>query len=90
MAAARRGTTVRYSLSEPAAVTLRVVRLAGGKRRSVGTLRRTGAAGANRVRFSGRIGRRALPRGRYRLIVRAIDAAGNRSTVRAAAFRIIR
>ena len=88
-AAFRRGTTVRYSLSEPAAVTLRVVRLAGGKRRPAGTLRRAGTAGANRVRFSGRIGRRALRPGRYRLIVRAIDAAGNHSAVRTADFRIV-
>jgi hypothetical protein len=42
------------------------------------------------VRFSGRIGRRALRPGRYRLAVRAVDAAGNRSAARSAAFRIVR
>jgi hypothetical protein len=88
--AARRGTRVRYSLSEPAAVTLRVQRLAGRRARTVGTLRRSGLAGANRVRFSGRIGRRRLAPGRYRLTVRATDAAGNRSAARSRTFRIVR
>lgn len=90
VSAARRGTAVRYSLSEPATVTLRIERLVKGKRRTAGALRRTGAAGANRVRFSGRIGRRALRPGRYRLTVRATDAAGNRSAARSATFRVVR
>ena len=90
VSAARRGTSIRYGLSEPAKVTLRIEKLAKGKRRTLGTLRRTGAAGANRVRFSGRIARRALRPGRYRLTVRATDSAGNRSAARSAAFRIVR
>jgi hypothetical protein len=88
--AVRRGSTVRFALSEPAAVTLRIERLAGGRRRAAATLRRSARAGANRVRFSGRIGRRALRRGRYRLTVRAIDGAGNRSAARRAVFHIVR
>ena len=55
-----------------------------------GTLRRTGAAGANRVAFSGRLGRRALPRGSYRLRVVAIDAANNVSRPALKSFRIVR
>ena len=69
---------------------MRVERIVMGKRRAVGTLRRSGVAGANRVRFSGRIGRRALARGRYRLVVRATDAAGNRSATQSRTFRIVR
>jgi hypothetical protein len=88
VAAAWRGTAMRYRLSEPAAVTLRIQRI--GARKPAGTLRRSGAAGANRVALSGRVGRRALRVGRYRLTVRATDAAGNRSTARAARFRIVR
>jgi hypothetical protein len=34
--------------------------------------------------------RRALKRGRYRLLAVAVDAAGNRSTQLSRAFRIIR
>jgi hypothetical protein len=36
-------------------------------------------ADANRVRFSGRIGRRALRPGRVRIVARARDAAGHTS-----------
>jgi hypothetical protein len=48
------------------------------------TLRRLGRPGANRVRFSDRIGRLALRRGRDCLTVRATDGAGNRSAARRA------
>jgi hypothetical protein len=58
--------------------------------RTAGTLRRSGAAGANRLAFSGRIGRRALKRGPYRLTVAATDAAGNASKAKRAKFRILR
>ena len=57
---------------------------------SVGALRRSGAKGANAVRFSGRIGKRALRPGRYRALISATDTAGNRSGLRSAAFRIAR
>ena len=55
---------------------------------SVGTLRRTGAKGANSIRFTGRIGKRALRPGRYRAVIAATDAAGNRSARRTARFRV--
>jgi DNA-binding beta-propeller fold protein YncE len=101
------GTVVRYTLSESAAVTLRIqravagrrvgrsCRLAGGGRPcrrwvTAGTLRRSGLPGPNRVRFSGRIGGRALRPGAYRLIVTATDAAGNRASGRSQAFRVVR
>lgn len=43
------------------------------------TLSRTGHAGSNQLRFTGRIGRKVLAPGAYRLLVEAIDAAGNRA-----------
>ncbi|NLT06830.1 MAG: hypothetical protein GXY03_11055, partial [Solirubrobacterales bacterium] len=52
-------------------------------------VRRDLAAGAQRVRFSGRIGRRALRPGRYRLTAVAVDSAGRRSAPRRAAFRVL-
>ena len=55
---------------------------------SVGTLRRTGAKGANSIRFTGRIGKRALRPGRYRAVIAAADVAGNRSALRTARFRV--
>jgi hypothetical protein len=91
-----RGSRIRYSLSEAAAVTLRFQRgvrtRRTGRRRWVpaGTLRRAGIAGVNRVPFSGRIGRRALRAGRYRLVLRATDAAGNSAKATPRALRVVR
>ena len=55
-----------------------------------GRFSRTGRAGANRVRFKGRIDRRALRRGRYRLRARPVTADGRRGNVATRHFVIIR
>ena len=87
-----RGTRLRYTLSEPARVTVavkRAVKRAGHVRyRSVGSLRRSGARGANAIRFSGRLGKRALRPGLYRAVIRATDAAANRSAAKSIRLRI--
>jgi hypothetical protein len=88
-----RGTRLRYTLSENARVVLKIQRALSGRPmryRTVGTLRRTGVGGLNRMRFTGRIGRRALRPGRYRVVIRATDAAGNRSSPKTARLRIAR
>lgn len=54
-----------------------------------GSFTRSGQRGANRFRFTGRLSGRALRRGRYRLVARSTDAAGNRSTLRRVRFRIV-
>ena len=54
------------------------------------TLTRRATAGANQLRFTGRVGTRKLAVGRYRFAIVAIDAAGNRSRPRLLAFRIVR
>ena len=90
---ARRGTTIRYSLSEPARVTFALQRRAGGRGGRyvrIGTLRQAGRAGLNRKAFNGRVGRRALRPGAYRLTLTAVDGAGNRSSSRPKRFRIVR
>jgi hypothetical protein len=84
---APRGTRFRYTLSEPAGITLTIKRVRSGRR--VGMLRRIGAKGANSIRFSGRIGKRALRPGRYRAVIAATDVAGNHSALRKLAFRIV-
>jgi PKD repeat protein len=115
-AAAKRapvGTTIRYRLSEAAAVTLTIERPARGRRVGsgacrkptrknrrgrackrwvkVGALRRTGVAGANSVKFSGKLGRKALKAGKYRIRARARDTGGNQSPVVAPkGFRVVR
>ena len=57
---------------------------------TVGTLTNSAKKGGNSTRFSGRLGGRALRPGRYRAVIRATDAAGNRSTPRVTRFRIAR
>jgi len=81
------GTTLRYTLSEAATVTVRIRRARA--RRVVGRLTRKARQGRNAVRFSGRIGRRALAPGRYRASVTATDAAGNRSASKRVSFRVV-
>ncbi len=56
----------------------------------VGGFAHSGKAGTNRLRFGGRVKRKALKRGSYRLLAVAVDTAGNRSTQLSRAFRIIR
>jgi hypothetical protein len=80
----RHGTRFRYTLSEPARVTLEIRRARG--RRTLARLTRMGASGPNRLR----IGKRTLRPGRYRAVLTATDAAGNRSARRAIRFRIVR
>lgn len=87
-ASAARGTRFRYTLSEPARVTITIQRALKGRYRTVGKLTRNGRQGANSTRFTGRIGRRALRPGRYRAVARATDAAQNRSAPSRARFRI--
>jgi hypothetical protein len=91
-ASAAHRTRFRYTLSEPAQVTITIQRALAGSRkgryRTVGRLTRNGKQGSNSTPFSGRIGKRALRPGRYRAVARATDAAGNRSAPRRAGFRI--
>jgi hypothetical protein len=68
----------------------------GGARRCTLSVRLRGrivrqlTSGTSRLRYRGRLAGRRLRPGRYRLLVQARDAAGNRSTVRRAGFRIVR
>lgn len=79
--AGRRGTTISYTLSAPATVTFRVQRATrsgrGSRYRTMARrLTDSGVAGANTVRFTGRIGGSLLRPGRYRLQAVATDADG--------------
>jgi hypothetical protein len=71
-------------------VTIRIERKVGRRYRKVRILRRRGLrAGANTVRFSGRIKRTALANGVYRVKLRAVDRAGNKSRERKTSFAIV-
>ena len=87
IAAVLRGTTLRYSLSEAAKVTIKIQRARDG--RATGELTRSARQGSNALKFSGRIGTRALKSGRYVAVLTAADAAGNRSTAKRVAFRVV-
>ena len=89
--AALTGTRVSLTLSEAATVTFRVRRLSGGRRILLrGRIVRKLAAGTSRLRYRGRLAGRRLRPGRYTLIVRARDAAGNRSSAHRVSFTIVR
>jgi hypothetical protein len=90
-----RGSEFRYTLSEPARVSIvieRSLRRRHGRRqlRRVLVIRRRAGRGPNGVRFSGRAGRRALPSGSYRATIHARDAAGNRARARRLGFAVVR
>jgi PKD domain len=85
--AARAGKAIRFRLSEPARVTLRL--------RPVGTggvakrIRLTGRSGANLVRLRSRLAKTLRP-GAYRVRASARDAAGNRARPRVARLVLLR
>jgi hypothetical protein len=88
-----RGTRFRFRLSENATVRIKILRRVPGtsnRFRKVGTLRRQLTSGSRSVSFSGRLGRKALRAGRYRAVLTAIDASGNRSAPVRVSFRIVR
>jgi uncharacterized delta-60 repeat protein len=87
-AVGRRGTSFLFRLNRAGTVTIRIKRLRHSGR--VVKLTRSSRTGANRVRFSGRVGRRTLRPGRYRATLTAVDPAGNRSKPSAVRFRIVR
>lgn len=108
---AAKGTTITYTLSGPAIVTIVVERALKGRRSGsrcanataklkrkksctryvkVSTLKRTHtSAGAKKVLFSGRAGRRALPLGSYRMRATASAGAQITSSERKATFKIV-
>jgi glucose/arabinose dehydrogenase len=81
---ARYGTAFLYSLSEPAAVEIRIATAAGKPR---GILRAPGRQGPNRRPFAGRIGRWPLPPGPYLATLRARD--GDVSPPRTVRFEVV-
>ncbi len=94
VAAARAGTSFRFTAAERGRATLTIQRPAKRRRgRWVSTkitLRRSVRSGANRVRFTGRTKRRRLTPGAYRVRVVVRDPGGFRSTPRTARFRVVR
>ena len=89
--AGRGATTITYTLSAPASVTVRVQRTRGGRYRTIsGRLTQRGVAGANSLRFSGRLRGSALRPGRYRLLAVAKAESGTSTRTLRATFSIVR
>ncbi len=85
------GTPLRYRLSKPATVTFTVELAKPGRRQRLhGSFTRRSRSGYNQVHFSGRLGGRRLPPGRYGLIAVATDTAKNQSTAAQTSFTIAR
>jgi V8-like Glu-specific endopeptidase len=88
----RRSATVSFRLSEPAFVVLSLERRRRGRtahHRLAGTVRHRGNTGQNRLPLWLAVKNRRLRPAHYRLVVRATDGSGNRSTARAG-FRVKR
>jgi hypothetical protein len=85
---AHRGTRIQFTLSRGAPITFVVERARPKRRwRKVGGFTLAGLSGANSLAWTGRIGKRALKPGRYRLTTKA-GAAGPPAAPRAR-FRIV-
>ena len=82
----KKGTTFSYRLSEAATVTFTIKRRGMKAKR----FRVASAAGTNKHRFSGRIGRKRLKPGRYVATLVARDVAGNTSKPKRLTFMILR
>jgi hypothetical protein len=85
------GTVVKFTLSEDATITIRFARLVDGRFRQLRRkMRFQSTAGANKFRFRGRFDRKhPLKPGRYRMTLRARDAAGNVSAPDRVRFRLL-
>lgn len=91
-AAFRSSSKLRYSLSEAAKVSIRIERRtkAGRFARLRGALSDNGEAGRNAKSIKRRLAGRRLASGRYRLVIKATDDAGNVSAAKRIAFSIKR
>lgn len=75
---------IKFRLSEKSRVTFTVKK----GRKTVGTFRANGRRGNNSVKFNGRIKRKSLKSGRYKLVVQARDRKGGKSTPKTARFSV--
>ena len=86
----KRGTKIRFTLSKASSVSIAIQSVKKRKVKRIGTLRRAGKAGKNSVKFTGRLGRKALAVGSYRAVIGATDAAGNKAKTKTLSFKIVK
>ena len=81
------GTAIRFTVSVPATVRMTFKRARHRRQ----TLVVNAHAGANSLRFSGRLSRhRRIHPGHYTLRIKAVDAIGSASAARAIRFTVLR
>jgi hypothetical protein len=85
----RSGSKLSFNLSQPAAVTVTVQRAKGRRWIRIGSFTLKRGAGTTKVTFDGRVGRKALRRGSYRMRVVARNQAGMTSKPALVKFRIV-
>ena len=86
----RKKAKVTARFSEPSKVKVKVQLKKRGRFRTVGTLKSKQLGGKAALKLKRKLGKRRLRPGRYRVRAVAIDAAGNRSKVKNAGFRVRR
>ncbi len=86
------GATLSFTLSRAGTATIAIQSPSGHNRwQTVGTLTRKGLkSGKRSLRFTGRIGHKALAPGSYRVAITARAGKGRASRVATASFRIVR
>jgi hypothetical protein len=82
------GTKLSFTVSAPANVTL-TVKTASGKAVK-GAIRTAARPGANKLRFMGRVAKKTLKPGAYRLTITAAPLGGGGATTASLAFKIVR
>jgi hypothetical protein len=83
-------TAFRFRLSEPARVTVRVVRLGARGGKKLGTLHARGLRGKNMVRWRGKLEGALRRNGRYRATITARDSANKQAKPRQFGFGPVR
>ncbi len=89
------GTTFRYTASEAASVRFQIERKLKKKKgrparfKRVGVLTKHAKAGANKLKWNGRIKGKPLSAGSYRATVTATDKVGGRSAAKTVGFRVL-
>jgi hypothetical protein len=87
----RRRTLLRFSSSEGGELTIVIERTRRGRKpRPIATLGATVKAGRSSLELTGKVGKRQLPPGAYRVTIKVRDAAGNVSKPARRSFRIVR
>jgi hypothetical protein len=89
------GTTFRYTASEAASVRFQIERKLKKKKgrparfKRVGILTKQAKAGANKLKWNGRLKGKPLSAGSYRATAIATDKAGGRSAAKTVGFRVL-